>query len=541
MAEHWTEHCWKSREWRLNHLYWIEQKSGIPTRFRMNWAQEELFRNLWTRNNILKARQLGISTLTSLMILDACLFQQNFHAGIIDRTMADAKEKLQKIRFALRCMEDPPTHGTDYIPDQADRDAIARFSREWLHTISINPREEKCSFGTGSWVRVATSMRGGTLQFLHVSEFGSIAANNPKKAREIRDGALQSVSQDCIVVMESTHEGGKRGLNYDMTRDAMEHVGRRLTQLDYRFFFFPWWRQPEYRIDSPDPPEMTQQQRDYFKSLTDNNQIQLSDAQKRWYIRQEAILGGSVMQEFPSTPAEAFETRIDGAIYGRIISEIRANGQLARDFDADDSMPLYISWDLGMADYTTLWLIQPGSDGKFYILDCHAAHGQALAHYVAVARKWEAAHGQSIKSMLLPHDAAQRDLVSGLDFTTHLRRQGFTCIQIPRVRDIWVGIQAVRRLLRHCIFHRRCAEPHNLDGEEIMSGLNALENYRTAPEGALGVLRETPLHDECSHYADAFRTFAEAFEAGRISRDGTARAIIPNRPATQLTARGVPW
>ena len=61
-------------------------------------------------------------------------------------------------------------------------------------------------------------MRGGTLPFLHVSEFGSVAANNPKKAQEIITGELNTVSPECVVVMESTHEGGKRGRNDELTR-----------------------------------------------------------------------------------------------------------------------------------------------------------------------------------------------------------------------------------------------------------------------------------------------------------------------------------
>ena len=101
----------------MNHLYWIETKDGTPVRFRMNWAQEELFRGLWTRNNVLKGRQLGISTLIAIYILDGCLFTRNWHAGIIDRTMEDAKEKLRKIAFALGAMMEAPPNGVDWVED----------------------------------------------------------------------------------------------------------------------------------------------------------------------------------------------------------------------------------------------------------------------------------------------------------------------------------------------------------------------------------------------------------------------------------------
>ena len=70
--------------WRLNNLYWIENKAGRMQRFSPNAAQLRLHRQLWHRNVVLKARQLGISTYVAMLMLDHCLFTPNFHAGIID-------------------------------------------------------------------------------------------------------------------------------------------------------------------------------------------------------------------------------------------------------------------------------------------------------------------------------------------------------------------------------------------------------------------------------------------------------------------------
>lgn len=49
-----------SQLWRLEHLYWIENKAGQLQRFSLNRAQRRLHERLWYRNDILKARQLGI-------------------------------------------------------------------------------------------------------------------------------------------------------------------------------------------------------------------------------------------------------------------------------------------------------------------------------------------------------------------------------------------------------------------------------------------------------------------------------------------------
>ena len=97
--------------WRLQHLYWIENKSGRMQRFHPNAAQLRLHHGMWHRNSVLKARQLGISTYVAMLMLDRCLFVPNFHAGIIDKTLPDAEQKLEKVRFAWEHL--------DYLPPRS--------------------------------------------------------------------------------------------------------------------------------------------------------------------------------------------------------------------------------------------------------------------------------------------------------------------------------------------------------------------------------------------------------------------------------------
>ena len=220
MSKHWYENCWTSQEWRLSHLYWIERKNGPPCRFRLNWAQQELHRNLWHRNNILKARQLGISTYTAMLMLDMCLFREGFHCGIIDKTLPDAQEKMGKISFAFHALLDPPVNGEEFVEDEWEREQINTFARQLF--VSAKGR-----------------ISATRAELLHVSEFGYVAINDPKKALKILSGGINTVGRDGVVIMESTHEGGKYGENYRMTKAAMENVGRTLTPLDFKFFFFP--------------------------------------------------------------------------------------------------------------------------------------------------------------------------------------------------------------------------------------------------------------------------------------------------------------
>ena len=82
-----------NRLWRLENLYYILDKEGVKRQFKLNWAQRELYENVWHSNVILKARQLGISTFVTILFLDTCLFNSNTAAGIIAHTREDAADE----------------------------------------------------------------------------------------------------------------------------------------------------------------------------------------------------------------------------------------------------------------------------------------------------------------------------------------------------------------------------------------------------------------------------------------------------------------
>lgn len=69
----------------------------------------------------------------------------------------------------------------------------------------------------------------------------------------------------------------------------------------------------------------------------------------------------------------------------------------------DAFLPVYASWDIGVADFMSIWIIQPGSDGKFYFLDNITANGLTLDWYIAEIHKREARDGYHIRDCLLPH------------------------------------------------------------------------------------------------------------------------------------------
>ena len=216
------------KRWRLTNLYYITDKSGKEILFNLNWAQAQLYDRLWYQMLVLKARQLGVTTFFAINFLDDCFWYANTNAGIIAHRKEDAEDIFRKkVKFAY-----------DKMP-------------EWTRVFNsaTNDRVGELVFENGSSYRVSTGFRSGTYQRLLVSEFGKICSQSPDVAREIVTGSLNTVASNQIIAIESTAEG-RSGYFYDYCKRAEDLAlsGKQLTQMDMRFFFFPWYDEPSYRL-----------------------------------------------------------------------------------------------------------------------------------------------------------------------------------------------------------------------------------------------------------------------------------------------------
>ncbi len=498
--------------WRLSHLYWIENKAGQMQRFSMNRAQRRVYEGMQNRNAILKARQLGISTFVSLLMLDRCLFQPNYHAGIIDKALPDAEQKLAKIRFAWEHLDYEPPHASLEEQALAQLGRLIKQQTGQLRSGKLTPitdTRSRIGYSNGSDIRIGTTLRGGTMQMLHISELAHTSVHSPWRAKEIRTGAINTVPQTGCIFLESTHEGGRFGVNYELMAQAMENRSKDvLSPLDFHFFFLSWFDHDEYQLQGRG--NWSDRLSLYFHKLEMESGIKLSQKQKCWYSRMEHTMGSSMQQEYPSTPDEAFATGNEGSIYGRQISNLREQGRIGANFTPDPHAPLYCSWDLGLSDHTAIWLVQI-LGGELYWIDHYAVNQQGIDHFVHHIEQWEKRYGR-IEEHFLPHDAAHRD-PHGHSYVESLARRGISSVRVvPRTPDVWRGINQLRSLLMRSWFHPATLKNLlNIRGLEEPSGLRCLEMYRTSPPSEKGKLRDTPLHDQHSHSADAARTFAEAY------------------------------
>lgn len=480
-------------EWRIRNLYWIIDKSGHRIPFNPNADQILLLDNLWNRNIILKARQRGFSTMIQLMMLDQCVFNRDIRAGVIaqDRDSANVIFR-DKIKFAW--------------------DNMPAIIREELKTTSDSASE--LLFTNNSSIRVSTSMRSGTLQYLHVSEFGKICAKYPLKAREVLTGSLPTVANDGFVFIESTAEG-RAGAFFDMTQAAQKakQEGRRLSALDYRFHFFSWFTAPEYAIESDE--EIGEQDSKYFDEIEVKAGVTLSKAQRNWYVqkRKTDFSGDSQMmkQEYPSLPEEAFEQSVEGCYYTQQMTAARKDGRIGF-VPYLPGHPVNTFWDIGHGDGTAIWFHQR-VNGQDRFINFYEEWGEPYAHFVSEMQK----HGYVWGRHYLPHDANQRRQGKESSQTPEemLNDLGLSDTVIVPVIDRKInGINQTRNAFATCWFDKtRCEK-----------GIVHMDSYHKEWDWHHGCWRPDPAHDIHSEAADAFRQFGQIYGSIFVSTRTVAAA-----------------
>lgn len=485
--------------WRLNNLYWITDKAGKRIKFEMNWAQEALFKHMHFQNLILKARQLGFTTFIQLFLLDQCVFNSNVRAGTVAHTLDDAKVIFRdKIKYPYESLP-------EVIQEQV------RANKDTANELL---------FSNNSSIRVGTSLRSGTLQLLHISEYGKICAKYPEKAREIKTGALNTVEQGQIVFIESTAEG-QEGHFFEMcaAAQAKQRMASRLTPLDFKFHFFPWWKNHGYALDPAGvviPPTVE----DYFAKLQAVHGVALTAAQKAWYVKKAETQEDDIKREYPATPEEAFEAAVEGAYYAVQMAKVESDGRICH-VPYEPSLPVETAWDIGMNDNTAIWFFQRFLR-EIRLIDHYSNSDEGLSHYVDVLERKPYKYGAA----WVPHDIKVREwLADGKTRIAAMIEKGLKPKLIP-AHAIADRIHATRQTLARCVF----------DEEKTADGVKSLKSYRKEWDDERGIWKDKPRHDQASHDADSFGGLCIAAQEQKVKKieKKIPRGIGVNQP-NQIT------
>lgn len=472
--------------WRLDNLYYVRDARGQKVQFKMNDTQRFVCDNLWYMNCITKARQLGMTTFFSIFYLDQILFGQDKIAGIIAHKQEDMKRIFRgKILFALNHLHP--------------------FLKEMVGKPVVDTANELV-FENGGQIFVSLSTRSQTPNFLHISEYAYICAHDPGKADEILQGAVNSVHAGQMISIEST-AAGRQGHFYNIVQRAenARKQGSRLTPLDFKSFFFPWYIDHKYTLPDVEHISLLKEDVEYFDVLERVHGIELTHGQKVWYTKKKEVVGEGITAEFPSTIEEAFSISLEGAYYAAHVGRVYQEKRIGF-FPVDPRAEVEVAWDLGMNDSTVLVFFQQLGE-EIRIVDHYSNNNEGLEHYVKVLADKKYRYGKHY----LPHDAAVRDLSTGISREQFLWDLGVRYTVVAPKASIQDGIEKVRQ-----IFHRFTFNEAN-----CRTLLDSLQNYRKDRSRTTGEYMNAPRHDQYSHDSDAIRVLGTAVVLGGYSQEAS--------------------
>lgn len=261
--------------WRMHNLYFIQTKDSKLIPLPLNDAQRDYLINRGTRNYILKARQLGFSTLGLIDLLDETIYNKNVNSAII----AHEKQKVVKLFEIIK-------RAYENLPDDP----------RLKPRVSIENRNELYFPDLGSKIYVTMDTRGETVHNLHVSELAFISNAEQRLA-----ATLESVPKNGRITYETT-ANGMANYAFDEWNNANS---------EYKKFFYNWLWDDEYRLETTRTrADMLDEYRAHAiqYGLIDDapERYELDNEQLAFYLSKVRRHRKLVLQEYPFNDTEAF-------------------------------------------------------------------------------------------------------------------------------------------------------------------------------------------------------------------------------------------
>ncbi|NCC88485.1 MAG: hypothetical protein EOM05_11600, partial [Clostridia bacterium] len=304
------------RRWYIENFLQIKTKSAEIAPFKLNAAQrivmdiieEDEKNNIPKRYIVLKARQMGLSTLFEGLIFQDTANNENKNALIIAHEEAASQNLFGMSKLFYERLPEPIrpmkkySNGKVLSFENPENDDNVKLENPGL--------KSKISIATAGTGEVG---RSATIHSLHVSELAFFP-----DAKTTMLGLLQSVPDvpNTMVVLESTANG---------VGDYFHEIWQKAVKGENEFtpIFLPWFTDPGYTrnfksdvekqvfvesIDTPYVDVEGKEHRTYEYQLKEKYNLTYEQLNWRKYAIENKCQGDAdlFMQEYPSTPEEAF-------------------------------------------------------------------------------------------------------------------------------------------------------------------------------------------------------------------------------------------
>lgn len=497
-------------------IYMIRNRIGEPEWFKPTPEQKRIIRRIYIDGVkvfvIPKARQLGISTLIALIILDTIIWSTSVQTTLIDYNGDNARKKMvEKVIYAY-----------DRLPQAIAALTSVRTKNTQTGEFAVGPNVDFCDeteAKTRSTAFFGDQPRGGTNQILWLSEWAEIAARFPTRSADIVTGALSSAKKGLIII-ETTWHGGKRGDVWPFVKAALETPVQLRTERTPVLEFFAWWRDPENRVKGPVEairPEIAAYFVEVKRAWPDELRgVTFDHEQMLWYQEESLKLGVYMRGQNPTVLEECFQAIIKGAIWAEAIAKARQEGRITS-VPHDPSLEVDTFWDLGAPGNTAIKFVQ--HRGGFRNLIASQQGGWTDMKILVWGLKQR---GFKYHHHFLPHDGANTGYL-GVTFEAAFRKelneQGVSgqIVIINRAGDVWTGVNHMTAMFRQMLIDLSCTD-----------FIEAAENYRRRPDPSSDDrFTDDIVKDWTSHECDSIRYLAEADLLGYLPGQGASVPIKP--------------
>lgn len=272
--------------WRLQHLYRIRGTSaGEKIQFKPKPAQLRIAKwfGLWDRFLVLKARQVGISTLFLLWHLDATLFLPNTTTCILAHKQDSLRKLFRIIKIAYQS-----------CPDRV----LLENGQIWEKPKAKFDNANELYFeGLDSSIYVALEARSDTIHRLHVSEAAFI-----KNAEDVLTATFGAVPEENGIISIESTANGMGGLFFEMWAETEDED----RESSFAPFFVGYQDEPRYQLSVDDPEPFKASLTEEERSLVANHRHTLGNVAWRRRKLSNAATRKKFAQEFPANAEEAF-------------------------------------------------------------------------------------------------------------------------------------------------------------------------------------------------------------------------------------------
>lgn len=214
----------------------------------------------------------------------------------------------------------------------------------------------------------------------------------------------------------------------------------------------------------------------------------------------------------------SFDAAITGAVYGKWVSELEADGR-SKEGIFDPELPVHTAWDLGYDDATAVWFWQRAGK-ECRLVDYYESSNQDIQHYCEALRKRDYKYGDHF----VPHDAANKlQAARGKSIVQQAFDEGFK----------FKVIQATSQSNSHAALRKVLGNTW-IDPVTCKDGLSALKQYQFEYDEDRKIHKSIPKHDWSSHACDAAEIIGQVFEAEKASEKPKPPKFLNDMTANEL-------